>query len=288
MTGFGRAEAVRERYRVTVEARTVNHRFLDVAPRLPKVASGFEERLRAMVAGKLNRGRVDVFVSVEEVGEARRPVKVDIPLARGYLEALGQLREALALPGEVTLEQILGMAGVVTTEESTDPEALWAALEEAAQAALSEILRMREAEGARLAADLEQRLGTLAAFVEAIGERAPEVNEEYRVRLEERVRELLGDRTPDEGRLLQEVALMADRTSITEEIVRFRSHLTEATATLQGPDSAVGRKFDFLLQELNREANTIGSKGNDVQLARLVIAVKAELEKIREQVQNIE
>ncbi|MDI6871550.1 MAG: YicC/YloC family endoribonuclease [Bacillota bacterium] len=288
MTGFGRGEAVRDRYRVTVEARAVNHRFLDVAFRLPKAAAGFEERLRAMIAGRLSRGRVEVSVSLEEVGETRRPVKVDIPLARGYQEALAELQGALGLPGEITLGTVLGLPGVVVAEETTDPDTLWTALEEAAAAALSEIVRMRESEGARLKADLEQRLSAVSEEVEAIAERAPALSEEYRQRLEERVREVLGEAPVDEARLLQEVALVADRSSISEEVVRLRSHLAEAAATLASDEPAVGRKLEFLLQEMNREINTIGSKGTDVQIARQVIAVKAELEKIREQVQNIE
>lgn len=288
MTGFGRGEGVRERYRVTVEARAVNHRFLDAVVRLPKAAAPFEEKVRSMVAARLSRGRVELFVSIEEVGEHPRTVKVDMPLAQGYYAALRELQSGLKLPGEITLSMILDAPGVVTAEETTDPEALWAALEEATERALGEVVRMREAEGARLAADVKARLGAVEGRVEAIARRSPAVNEEYRKRLEERVREALGDLTLDEGRLLQEVALMADRTSIAEEIVRLRSHLVEAHTTLQGPDPAVGRKFDFLLQEMNREVNTIGSKGNDVEIAREVIAVKAELEKIREQIQNLE
>lgn len=288
MTGFGRGEAVRDRYRVTVEARAVNHRFLDVALRLPKAAAGFEEGLRTMLAAKLSRGRVEVFVSVEEVGESLRPVKVDIPLARGYQEALGQLREALNLPGEVTVGMLLSLPGIIGTEEANDPEALWEALAKATAAALNETVRMREAEGARLAADLKARLAMVGGRLEAIASRAPAVIDEYRSRLEDRLREALGEFPVDEGRLLQEVALLADRAGITEEVVRFRSHLAEAEATLTGAEAAVGRKLDFLLQELNREVNTIGSKANDLEIARSVIAVKAELEKIREQVQNIE
>ncbi|MGE5552690.1 MAG: YicC/YloC family endoribonuclease [Betaproteobacteria bacterium] len=288
MTGFGRGEAVQGRYRVTVEARAVNHRFLDVAPRLPKAATGFEDKVRAMVAGRLSRGRVEVFVSLEEAEEVPRPVRVDIPLARGYREALEELRAALALPGETTLEMLLNMPGVVAVEETTDPETLGEALQEALTLALEELVRMREAEGLRLRADLEQRLATVGGAVETIAARAPAVVEEYRTRLEERVREVLGNFPVDEGRLLQEVALVADRISIAEEVVRLRSHLSEAAAILAGDEAAVGRKFDFLVQEMNREINTIGSKANDVQIAREVIAVKAELEKIREQVQNIE
>lgn len=288
MTGFGRGEAVRERYKATVEARTVNHRFLDVAIRLPKAACAFEDKLRGMVGARLTRGRVDVFVGLEEVGEGRRPVKVDIPLARGYQQALEELRSELGLPGEVTLATLLDMPGVVAVQETTDPEAVWAALEAAATAALAEIVAMREAEGERLAADLKGRLAEVAERVGAVEARAPEVAVEFRERLEQRVREALGEVPLDEGRLLQEVALLSDRLSIAEELVRLRSHLVEAGRMLDGPESSVGRKFEFLLQEMNREINTIGSKANDVQIAREVIAVKAELEKLREQVQNIE
>ncbi|HHW13953.1 MAG TPA: YicC family protein [Firmicutes bacterium] len=288
MTGFGRGEAVGRRYRVTVEVRTVNHRFLDTAIRLPKAATALEERARALVATRLKRGRVEVFANLEEVGDEPRPVRVDLPLARGYREALEGLRTSLGLAGEVTLAMLLDMPGVVTAEEAIDPEALWPVLEEALTAALDEVVHLRETEGERLAGDLEKRLAVVGREIEAIAERAPAVSEEYRARLQERVQEILGETPVDEGRLLQEVALLADRVSITEELVRLRSHLTEAASTLAGTEAAVGRKFDFLLQEMNREINTIGAKASDVQIARGVIAVKAELEKIREQVQNIE
>lgn len=288
MTGFGRGEAVGPRYRATAEVRAVNHRFLDVALRLPKAAAGLEDKVRSLLASRLNRGRVEVFATVEEVGEEPRPVRVDLPLARGYQAALERLRSSLGLAEQVTLTMLLDMPGVVTVEESTDAEALWAVLEEALAQALDALLRMREAEGARLASDLEGRLSTVGRDVAAIADRAPAVTDEYRVRLRERIQELLGETPVDEGRLAQEVALMADRLSITEEIVRLRSHLSEAEATLSGKEMIVGRKLDFLLQEMNREINTIGAKAGDVQIARGVIAVKAELEKIREQVQNIE
>lgn len=288
MTGFGRGEAVRGRRRVTVEVRAVNHRFLDVAARLPKTVSPLEERFRSLVAGRVSRGRVEILVSLDEVGEGPRPVKVDLSLARGYLEALRELKSALGTPGEITLEMLLDLPGVLSVEEATDPETLWEAAQEATEKALDELVRMREAEGGRLAADIRQRLVAIGESVEAIAARVPEVCREYRTRLEERIREVLGEVPVDEGRLLQEVALMADRASTAEEVVRLRSHLVEAEAMLAEPSAPVGRKFDFLLQEMNREINTIGSKSSDVELARQVIAVKAELEKIREQVQNVE
>jgi uncharacterized protein (TIGR00255 family) len=288
MTGFGRGEAVQGRYRVAVEARTVNHRFLDVALRLPRAAAACEEKLRGLVAARLSRGRVEIAVSVEQTEEGCRPVKVDRPLARGYREALEELRTDLALPGEVTLGLLLALPGVVAVEEATDPEALGAPLEEAAVGALREVVRMREAEGERLRADLALRLGAVGRAVDAIAERAPVVVEEYRARLKERLREVVGEIPVDEARLLQEVALVAERLSIAEEVVRLRSHLSGGSVLLAGEEAAVGRKFEFLLQEMNREINTIGSKGNDVELARQVIAVKAELEKMRELAQNVE
>lgn len=287
MTGFGRGEAVRGSYHVTVEVRTVNHRYLDTSVRLPKSLAGFEEKLRSLVQGRLGRGRVEVQVALEESGEGHQTVKVDVALARRYHAALSRLQQELGLVDQPTLAALVDMPGVLVTEETIDVEALSAALEEAADGALAEVQRMREAEGRRLAADLSERVGLIEEALRAIETRAPEVSQEFRQRLEARIREALGEVPVDEARLLQEVAIVADRGFIAEEIVRLRSHLVETRATL-AEEAAVGRKLDFLLQEMNREINTIGSKANDVAIARQVISVKAELEKIREQVQNLE
>lgn len=288
MTGFGRGEAVRGGYHVTVEVRTVNHRFLDTSVRLPKSLAGFEEKLRSLVQARLGRGRVEVQVALEESGDGHRTVKVDATLAQRYHAALLQLQRELGLDERPSLAVLVDMPGVLVTEEAVDAEALAAAVEEAGEGALTEVTRMREAEGQRLAADLSGRVGVIEESLRAIEERSPQVSEEFRLRLETRIREALGEVPVDEARLLQEVAIVADRGSIAEEVVRLRSHLVETRATLNGAEGAVGRKLDFLLQEMNREINTIGSKANDVAIARQVIAVKAELEKIREQVQNLE
>lgn len=288
MTGFGRAAANRDGREFTVELKSVNHRFLDISVRLPRSVSFVEDAIRKVLAEKLSRGHVDVFVNYKNNRSDARTVSVDKNLLQAYINAGKKASEFTGLPCDVTLSVALRYPDVLTvTEAEEDQELLTQLAAEAASAAADELVRMREVEGARLCADLLQRGDVLKGIVERIAERAPLVVIDYQQRLHERIAELLGDAAVDESRLAMEVAVFADRASITEELVRLKSHLVQMETMLSSKE-ATGRKLDFLVQEMNREINTIGSKASDLEIANLVIAGKAEIEKIREQVQNIE
>ncbi len=288
MTGFGRGEASGDVGRVTVEVKAVNHRFSEVVFRMPRQFSGLEERVRKLVLGKVSRGRFEVYVAWEPSAEARA-VKVDKDLALAYYNALRQLAGEIGSNQELSLDTLARLPEVLSLQEGelTDDE-IWALLEPALEQAMAGLIAMREREGALLAADLAERIDRIEAFRSAAAARAPVVVEEYRQRLTRRLEELLPPTNPvDPQRLAQEVALFADRADITEEIQRLASHIDQFRQALRS-DEAVGRKLDFLVQELGREINTIASKANDAALTAAVVAAKSELEKIREQVQNLE
>ncbi|EKP93745.1 YicC/YloC family endoribonuclease [Thermaerobacter subterraneus] len=287
MTGFGHAGAQSAEHRLAVEVRTVNHRFLDVAVRLPREYGALEDRIRRAVTQHIERGRVDVTVRIDRLTSPVRGVHVDTHLAHAYYEALKELRRVLRLPGSIDVDMLLDLPDVLRVEQAEeDLDALWAALAPLLDAALRQVVAMREAEGAALAQDLAQRAARVEAQVEAVAGRAPEVVQAYRRRLEGRLAEW-GDLAVDPQRVAAEVALMAERSDISEECVRLRSHCRQFRELLAqgGP---VGRRLDFLLQEMHREINTIGAKAADLDIAGRVVEVKAELEKMREQVQNVE
>jgi uncharacterized protein (TIGR00255 family) len=288
MTGFGAGEIVAGAGRYGVEVRSVNHRFCEVVVRMPRDLSQLEDRVRALVQSRVLRGRVDVVLVRDDYGRRPRTVKTDTELAKAYISALDGLRQALPVSGTVDLSLLLSLPDLVKIEdEKADVEAAWPAVEGGVGAALEKLVAMREAEGARLGADLLARLARMEGFAEAIAARAPAVVEDYHARLERRVQELAGSVAVDPGRLATEVALFADRSDITEELTRFRSHLTQFRATLAG-SGAIGRTLEFIVQEIGREANTVGSKANDLEITRHVIAIKGELESLREQIQNVE
>lgn len=288
MTGFGRGEATGEFGRLTVEIKSVNHRFAEVLIRLPRSLSPLEDRLRKLVTDAVARGRLEVYVTWEEPEAKRRSVKVDTDLAGAYYKSLKELQANLGLETGIPLDAILRLPDVVTVQEvGDDLEALWPGLENAGLQALQGLVAMREKEGQALLADLSGRVRTVAGWVQQVAERAPLVVQEARERLKKRLDELLAPGTVDETRLAIEVAILADRADISEELKRLESHLGQLQQLLQA-DGPVGRKFDFLLQETGREVNTIGSKSQDLTIAGLVVDMKAELEKVREQVQNVE
>ncbi|MDR7593613.1 MAG: YicC/YloC family endoribonuclease [Armatimonadota bacterium] len=292
MTGYGAAEPSADGGRWWVEVRSTNHRFLEVVVRLPRELGALEDRVRAAVAERVRRGRVEVLVR-EDSGLRPREAVVDTELARRYADALERLRRELGLAEPVTLGALLALPEVVRLEEARpDPEATWEALHPVLQRALERLVDMRTKEGGRLAADLRDRLARLESWVERVAQRAEELPRAYAQRLRQRVAELLRslevDQPPDEARLALEVAAFADRCDVREELVRLRSHLEEARALLEGPDGSVGRKLEFLLQEMQREVNTVGSKAADLEVTRAVVEMKSELEAIREQVQNVE
>lgn len=288
MTGYGRGQVAEHGKTYTVEMRSVNHRFLEIFIRLPKQCAQLEDKLRNLVKEKLSRGRVDVFVNIEEDGTSKRKVKVDESLALAYYESLKEVASILNLPLNVTVREIIELPEVVSLiEPEVDLDLVWSPLEKAAQESLHQLLQMRQEEALKLVADILARKDMIMAHVADIEQRAPQVVEEYRAKLQRRIAELAGEVEVDPERLALEVAILADRSNITEEIVRLQSHLEQLQESFNA-GVAVGRKLDFLVQEMHREINTIGSKSNDLLISNKVIAIKSEIEKIREQVQNIE
>lgn len=289
MTGYGRGEAAGEAKGFTVEIRSVNHRFCEVMTRLPKYYTALEDRVRKAIQEKVSRGRLDVFITVDTFDCSKnKHVTVDKELALVYCRALRELAEAAGVAGDITTMDLARLPDVMVIEDrEEDLEEVWTVLLGAVRQASDNLVAMREQEGSRLAGDILYRIDKLEQYNNQISERAPLVVQDYQDRLRQRIQELLGETEIDEARLASEVAFFADRGNITEEMVRLRSHFKQVREAMDSPEP-VGRKLDFLVQELNREVNTIGSKANDTEIANLVIAAKSEIEKIREQVQNIE
>lgn len=289
MTGFGRGEAVGETDKVTVELRSINNRYLEVVTRLPKALIALEDPIKKQLNQWVFRGRVDVFVTLEEIAQKPKTLKTDEALAVAYYQSMQKIAGLCEISSEIKLDHLVQLPGLFTMEKPEDDlETIGALVQQALAEAATHLVDMRQLEGDRLAADLLQRKDTVQEQVRQIAERAPLVVKEYQEKLKNRIQELLEDTAAfDEARFANEVAYFADRASITEELIRLDSHLAQLQALLSSND-VVGRKLDFLMQELNREINTIGSKANDLEINRLVIDVKSELEKIREQVQNIE
>lgn len=288
MTGYGRGEARGAGKRITVEAKAVNHRYSEAVVRLPKAYVSLEDSVKRIFLQGISRGRLDVFVNFESDRETGGQVKVDKSIALRYYESLKDLARELELPFDVGVSQLINLPEVVSiAEEEEDLEQVGRIVEEASRVALEGLMAMRIREGISLAEDLLTRLNTFNQRVKAVEERSPFVSIEYQNRLRDRIKELLGQVPVDEQRLAMEVALFADRANITEELVRLASHIEQFQQALNAKEP-VGRKLDFLVQEMNREVNTIGSKSNDLEISHHVVELKSELEKIREQVQNIE
>ncbi|MBL0226279.1 MAG: YicC family protein [Geobacteraceae bacterium] len=288
MTGYGKGEAVSGQGVFSVEVRSVNHRYGEISVRMPRAFYSQENDIKRLASTVLKRGKIDVTVQWEESAGADSIPQINRELAAGYCEAFRQLSGELGLPGDVPLTLILGQKGVLRDSGTVIDEAeLLPQLTEAVQAAVAAIDGMRMREGEALAADLLARRRQLAEWVDQIRVRTPLMVAEYQQKLSNRLEQLLGDVELDPARLAQEVALLADRCDITEELVRLGSHFAQFDEAMC-LNEPVGRKLDFLMQEMNREVNTIGSKANDALIASLVIQIKAEMEKMREQVQNIE
>ena len=290
MTGFGRGEYIDSNHRFTVEIKAVNHRYTEIGIRAPKNLGALEDKIRRSIAQSLSRGRVDIYIAMEEFGEQRRMVRVDKELAMAYHNAMRELARLLNSSTVDFTPLIARFPDVLKVEEEEqDVLKLWPKLSEAMDAAIGNLLAMRLAEGANIQADLTMRIAKIETYVQQIEERMPEVLEEYRAKLLARMRDALTaiGVEPDETGLLQEVACFADRTNIAEELVRLKSHLAQFRSTLDVGE-AVGRKLDFIVQEINRETNTIASKANDFTIANIVVEIKSEIEKVREQIQNIE
>lgn len=289
MTGYGRRESTTSAGTLVVEARSVNHRFCEIVVRTPKPLAGLEDRLRKLVAQRVQRGRVDVSVSVQGQRNGAKSLALDRALAKQYHRALRDLQRELKLPGTVDVGMVAGVRDVVsvTDQPATRDPGLERTALRLLSGTLSDLDAMRVREGKALARDLTQRIRKIGATADAIEQRAPLVLQQHFARMKTRVEKLLNGGEADTQRLQQELAVYADRGDITEELTRLRSHLAQLDATMRRRGS-IGKTLDFLLQEVGREVNTIGSKANDAQIATHVVEIKAELEKIREQVQNIE
>ena len=288
MTGYGRSVETRNGREFTVEVRSVNNRYLDCAVRLPRLVAFGEDAVKQAVKNTISRGKVDVFVSVRSEGGEQGTVTLNTALAEGYLAAMRQMAETFGLENDVKVSDLSRLPEVFTVDKpEVDEEALLADLMAVANEALAGYDAMRTTEGAALDHDLRSRGARILELVGQVEKQSPKTVSDYRARLEAKLREVLANTAIDESRILTEAAIFADKVAVDEETVRLRSHLNQMNAMLDA-GGAVGRKLDFLLQEMNREANTIGSKCTDVAVARIVVDIKAELEKIREQVQNVE
>ena len=288
MTGYGSAKGSCEGFDITIELKSVNNRYLDTSVRLPRSFLFAEEAIKACVQKHISRGKVDVFVSVANTGDDSVVVSVNEPLAKGYAAAMKKIAELCDLPDELSALSIARMSDVLSVEKKeADKELLAAGITAICENALDEFDAMRLREGAKLSADVEERLVTIENYVSSVEERSPETVAEYREKLWKKMSEVLSSTTVDEQRILTEAAIFADKVAVDEETVRLRSHIAQMRGMLAS-GSPIGRKMDFLIQEFNRESNTIGSKCNNSDIAKIVIELKSEIEKIREQIQNIE
>ena len=288
MTGFGRAEQQEKGKKITIEIKSVNHRYLDFNMKLPKKFSFFESEIRGILKEYIQRGKVDVFVSYEDEAGSQETLSYHAKLAAQYVKYLQQLREEFSLTDDVTVSKLAAMPEVFTLEEEpVDEEEIWSLMEQVLREACGRFSASREREGERLRSDLLEKLSHMRGYVERIEERSPEILEEYKEKLRQKTRELLENAQLEESRLAAEVILFADKICTDEETVRLKSHVDGMLQELEkgGP---VGRKLDFIAQEMNREANTILSKANDLTVSNVGIDLKTEIEKIREQIQNIE
>ncbi len=288
MTGFGRCEVQKDSRKFTVEMKSVNHRYLDVNIRMPKKLNFFETAIRNLLKSYANRGKVDIFITYEDLSQAQVAVKYNAALAGEYLKYLKQMEKEFGLENDIRVSTLSRYPEVFTMEEqSEDEEELWNGLKEALEGAFTQFVQTRETEGENLKRDILAKLDNLSELTGHIEERSPQIITEYRAKLEEKMKELLADTQIEESRIAAEVILFADKICTDEEIVRLKSHISHMRNTLDEKDE-IGRKLDFIAQEMNREANTILSKANDIEVSDYAISLKTEIEKIREQIQNIE
>lgn len=288
MTGFGRGHEVLNGRDITVEIRAVNHRYYEFSCRIPRSMSFIEEKLKTLLNGKISRGKVEVSVLVSNTDAPDEKVSINREVVRDYITALRSVKEELSLNDDLSLSHVMRIPDAFTViKEETDEELLWGDIKTVAEQALERFISMREAEGERMKADLLARLDTIEGWVGIVEQRSPIIVEEYRKRLFDRMTEVLNGANVDESRILLEAGIFSEKTAVDEETVRLRSHIAQFRTMLCG-EEPIGRKLDFLVQEMNRETNTIGSKVQDIEVTRLVVDQKSEIEKIREQIQNIE
>ena len=288
MTGFGRCEIQKDARKFTVELKGVNHRYLDVNIRMPKKLNFFETAIRTLLKSYATRGKVDIFITYEDLSQNQVSVKYNEALAAEYLGYLNRMAEEFGLENDVRVSTLSRYPEVFTMEEQAeDEEELWNGLKEALEGAFEQFVETRTTEGENLKKDILEKLGTLEELDGYIEERSPQIVKEYREKLEEKTKELLADTQIEDSRIAAEVILFADKICTDEEVVRLKSHISHMRNTLEEKEG-IGRKLDFIAQEMNREANTILSKANDIEVSDCAISLKTEIEKIREQIQNIE
>lgn len=288
MTGFGRCEIAEADRKITVEMKSVNHRYLDVTIKMPKKLNFFEAAIRTELKNYMQRGKVDLFITYEDFTESNVCVKYNKELAVEYMQYFDRMAEDFSLDNDIRVSTLARFPEILTMEEQTvDEEQLWKLLDKALKGAAENFVETRIREGENLRNDLIAKLEGMLAHVDFITERSPEIIEEYKEKLTKKVEELLSDKQVDESRLLMEVTIFADKVCVDEELVRLRSHITATRDALLAGGS-IGRKLDFIAQEMNREANTILSKSSDLEISNRAIELKTEIEKVREQIQNIE
>lgn len=288
MTGFGRSEIVTDECKISVEMKSVNHRYLDLGIKMPKKFNYFEAAIRNLLKGYIQRGKVDLFISYEDYTEGNVSLRYNRQLAAEYMQAFKEMAEQFGIENDVKVSALSRCPEVLTMEqEPEDEDKMWKVLETALREAAERFVETRKAEGENLKADLLGKLDSMTELVSYVEERSPKVIAEYREKLESKVKELLESASVEESRILTEVTIFADKICVDEETVRLRSHIESTRAELMAGGS-IGRKLDFIAQEMNREANTILSKANDLEISDKAIALKTEIEKVREQIQNIE
>ena len=289
MTGFGRCELADGERKFTIEMKGVNHRNLDVNIRMPKKLNFFETAIRNLLKQSVSRGKVDIFITYEDLSEGQAVLKYNETLAKEYLVCLKQMEESFGLENDIRVSTLSRYPEVLTMEEQAlDAEEIWNVLKKAMEGALEQFVETRTMEGENLKKDILSKLDGMQKLVAYIEERSPEIVKEYREKLEEKVKELLEDSQIDDGRIAAEVVIFADKICTDEEVVRLKSHISHMQEVLRSEESGIGRKLDFIAQEMNREANTILSKANDLEVSNCGIDLKTEIEKVREQIQNIE
>ena len=288
MTGFGRGHKVLNGRDITVEIRSVNHRYYEFSSRLPRSLNYVEERLKSLLQGRISRGKVEVSVLLNNVEAADEKITINRDVVREYIEALRSVKGEFGLTDDLALSNVLRIPDAFTVVKTeTDEEQLWEDIKSTAEEALEHFISMRENEGARMKQDVLSRLAQIEEWVGVVETRSPQVVEDYRKRLYDKMCEVLSSSNIDENRILLEAGIFSEKTAVDEETVRLRSHIAQFRSMLESGEP-VGRKLDFLVQEMNRETNTIGSKVQDIEVTRIVVDQKSEIEKIREQIQNIE
>ena len=288
MTGFGRAQEIVNGRDILVEIRSVNHRYYEFSARVPRAYGYLEEKLKSYINGRISRGKVEVSVTITAVEGKDALIEVNKSIARGYVDALRNANRELRLTDDISLSQLLRLPDIFNVRKTADDEeVIWNDVKNVTRKALSGFIAMREAEGRKMCDDVMERTEAIGQLVSEVERLSPACAENYRNKLYTRLCEVLADKNIDEQRMLTEAAIFADKTAVAEETVRLKSHIRQLTdmLTLNEP---VGRKLDFLIQEFNREANTIGSKSQDIEITKIVVELKSEIEKIREQIQNIE